>query len=157
MRAFFNAKGHERDGIAIGTLHMLKQHYNGKLRLSDGDVRADERSDSWYAPGRRTKRRPQAQNGFNISSAPEQFSRNLMTDHLLKRADQAIRNGLLIRKQCLWNLMQARAAAVRIQTTVRRAQADRSNSRQLGFEPANRAADLENREANIVADSSDKT
>jgi hypothetical protein len=37
MKAFF-ARGHDTikvDGIAIGTLHMLKQHYSGKLRLAD--------------------------------------------------------------------------------------------------------------------------
>jgi len=35
--AFF-AAGHDTikaDGIAVGTLHSLKQHYNGKLRLTD--------------------------------------------------------------------------------------------------------------------------
>jgi len=35
MKAFF-ACGHDTikaDGIAVGTLHSLRQHYNGKLRL----------------------------------------------------------------------------------------------------------------------------
>jgi hypothetical protein len=36
MRAFFVEKdGIKKDGIAAGTLHMLKQHYNGKLRLTE--------------------------------------------------------------------------------------------------------------------------
>ena len=37
MKAFF-ACGHDTikaDGIAVGTLHSLKQRYNGKLRLTD--------------------------------------------------------------------------------------------------------------------------
>ena len=37
MRAFF-ACGHDTikaDGIAANTLHSLKQHYSGKLRLTD--------------------------------------------------------------------------------------------------------------------------
>jgi len=36
MRAFFAEKNSiKKDGIAAGTLHMLKQHYNGKLRITD--------------------------------------------------------------------------------------------------------------------------
>jgi hypothetical protein len=36
MHAFFAEKnGVKADGIAAGTLHMLKEHYPGKLRLTD--------------------------------------------------------------------------------------------------------------------------
>ncbi len=36
MRAFFAEKDTiKKDGIAAGTLHMLKQHYTGKLRMTD--------------------------------------------------------------------------------------------------------------------------
>jgi hypothetical protein len=37
MRAFFKAGGTgvKADGIAANQLHALKQHYNGKLRLTD--------------------------------------------------------------------------------------------------------------------------
>jgi hypothetical protein len=36
MRAFFAGKdGIKKDGIAAGTLHMLKHPYPGKLRLTD--------------------------------------------------------------------------------------------------------------------------
>jgi hypothetical protein len=36
MRAFFAEKDTvKKDGIAAGTLHMLREHYPGKLRISD--------------------------------------------------------------------------------------------------------------------------
>jgi hypothetical protein len=35
MRAFFKAKGHEADAIAAMQIHALRQHYDGKLRLTD--------------------------------------------------------------------------------------------------------------------------
>ena len=36
MRAFFaETNTIKKDGIAAGTLHMLKQHYPGKLRITD--------------------------------------------------------------------------------------------------------------------------
>jgi hypothetical protein len=35
MRAFYAAKGHEADAIAAQQLHALRQHYKGKLRLTD--------------------------------------------------------------------------------------------------------------------------
>jgi hypothetical protein len=81
-----------------------------------------------------------------------------MDDDLLKRADRAMRDNQIIRAQCVWNLMQARAASAGVKGTLRWARDDTTKSRQLGLETADRlAAALERREANETSGSSDKT
>jgi hypothetical protein len=81
-----------------------------------------------------------------------------MKDDLLERADRALRDNQIIREQCVRNLMQARAASACIKRTLKWARADTAMAHQLGLETADRvAAALENREANAVSGSSEKT
>jgi hypothetical protein len=81
-----------------------------------------------------------------------------MSEDLLKRADQALRDNQVIRAHCLGNLMQARAAAARVKKTLLWAKADTVRARQLGLETADRVvAILENREGNTASGSSEQT
>lgn len=82
-----------------------------------------------------------------------------MTDDLLKRADCAIRENQITREQCLWNLMQARAAGVRIKRTLQWARAETSKVRQLGLKTADRVASYaaENPQRDAVSSSSKET
>ena len=55
---------------------------------------------------------------------------------LLERADRAIKDNRLVREQCRWNLMQAKAATVEIKRTMQWARAEPSKHRQIGLEMA---------------------